>query len=92
VGKLPFLGRRLPELPSNLSQGPLTGALRLFRRTRNDEAKEQIHEDYGEGRSRKNSCDQTRGWFRAFADHSLLALRISRHAVKSLAGGADGVD
>src|SRR3984893_2239418 len=49
VGKLSFLGRRLPELSFKPATGPLTGALRLFRRTQNDEAKEQVRENYGQG-------------------------------------------
>src|ERR1700730_4307308 len=49
AGKLPFLGRRLPKLSFKPATGPLTGALRLFRRTRNDEAKEQGHETNGQG-------------------------------------------
>ena len=56
-------------LQPNLPQGPLTGALRLFRRTRNDEAKEQVHQIYCQG----DQADNGQSWNEITAGHLVIA-------------------
>jgi hypothetical protein len=50
-----LLAAELPELAEILivERRALTGALRLFRRAQNDEAKEQVRENHGQGSRRK---------------------------------------